>query len=204
MRTIFLFLFSCTMVLAACNGQSVRNVGGACEGCEGLLEYGNKPLSSIDTLPSFAENEPRLLIKGTVYKKDGKTPASDIILYIYHTNRKGIYETRGNETGWAKRHGFIRGWVKTGKDGRYSFFTFRPAAYPDGREPEHIHLTVKEPGTTAYYLDDFLFDDDPKLTVAVRKKQPKRGGDGIVQPVDDDGTLVIERNIILGLNIPGY
>lgn len=121
-------------------------------------------------MPEFQNNEPQLKITGTVLKNDGKTPAENVIIYIYHTNRHGIYETRGNETGWAKRHGFIRGWVKTGKDGKYTFYTFRPAAYPDGSEPEHIHTTVKESDKNEYYLDDYLFDDDPILTQRVRNK----------------------------------
>lgn len=197
----------CFFLFSACKVQSPdasRVVGGGCEGCEGLYEYGNKALRSIDTLPMFYVSKPVLKLEGFVYQQDGKTPAPGVILYIYHTNRNGIYPTRGDEKGWAKRHGFIRGWIKTGEDGRYTFYTFRPAAYPDGSEPEHIHLTVKEPGTIPYYLDDYLFDDDPQLTTAVRRKQPNRGGSGIMQPIKDKEMLVVKRNIILGLNIPDY
>ena len=50
----------------------------------------------------------------------------NVIIYIYHTDQHGIYPTTGNETGWGKRHGFIRSWAKTGKDGKYTFYTFRP------------------------------------------------------------------------------
>lgn len=198
------------VMASACNGQTrdsqqtTRTVGGGCEGCEGLFEYGDKELRATDTLPLFAESEPKLKVTGTVFKKDGTTPAPDVILYIYHTSRRGIYETKGNETGWAKRHGFIRGWVKTGTDGSYAFYTFRPGAYPDGSEPEHIHLTVKEPGTNAYYLDDYVFDDDPLLTAAERKRRPNRGGSGIMTPAVENGLLTVKRDIVLGLHIPGY
>lgn len=179
-------------------------VGGGCEGCEAIFEYGDKKLTPIDTLPEFQSNEPKLRIKGTIFKKDGKTPAENIIIYIYHTNRQGIYETKGNEKGWAKRHGFIRGWVKTRKDGKYTFYTFRPVAYPDGSEPQHIHTTVKEPDKNEYYLDDYLFDDDPILTPNTRNRLNNRGGSGIMKPIEENGMLTIERNIILGKNIPNY
>ena len=192
----------------SCRGQNDRaiskTVGGPCEGCEALLEYGERTLNTVDTLPLFEETEPELKITGTVYQKDGKTPAKDVILYIYHTNREGIYQKKGDEKGWARRHGFIRGWVKTGKSGRYTFYTFRPGSYPDRSEPEHIHLTVKEPGTNEYYLDDFVFDDDPLLKKSDRKNFRNRGGSGIVKPMAKDGMLYVERDIILGKNIPGY
>lgn len=195
-------------IFTSCNAQTKNTtsklVGGGCEGCEAIFEYGNKNLTSIDTLPKFQNNEPKLKITGTVFKKDGKTPAENVIIYIYHTNRNGIYETKGNETGWARRHGFIRGWVKTGKDGKYTFYTFRPAAYPDGSEPEHIHTTVKEPDKNEYYLDDYLFDDDPILTPRTRDRLNNRGGSGIMKPIEENGMLTIERNIILGKNIPNY
>lgn len=199
-----LVLWTCSSCNAQTKNTSTKLVGGGCEGCEAIYEYGDKSLTPIDTLPEFQNNEPKLKIMGTVFKKDSKTPAENVIIYIYHTNRQGIYETKGNETGWAKRHGFIRGWVKTGKDGKYTFYTFRPAAYPDGSEPEHIHTTVKEPDKNEYYLDDYLFDDDPILTQSTRDRLNNRGGSGIMKPIEKNGMLIIERNIILGKNIPNY
>ncbi len=181
-----------------------RPVGGPCEGCEALYEYENSPLDAVDTLPGFETTEPKLKLLGTVFKPDGQTPAPDIILYIYHTNRAGIYETMGTETGWARQHGFIRGWVKTDAKGHYTFYTFRPAPYPNNQEPEHIHLTVKEPGTTAYYLDSFVFDDDPLLTDRERASLDNRGGSGIVHPTLEEGLFVARRDIVLGRNIPDY
>lgn len=194
-------------IWASCHAQTrnaTRLVGGGCEGCEAIYEYGNKRLASIDTLPEFHSNEPKLKITGTVFKQDGKTPAQNVIIYIYHTNRQGIYQTRGDEAGLAKRHGFIRGWIKTGKDGKYTFYTFRPAAYPNRSEPEHIHIIVKEPDKNEYYLDDYFFSDDPLLTTSKRNKLTNRGGSGIMKPTAENGMLTIKRDIILGKNIPNY
>lgn len=192
-----------------CSGQEPKStdrpiVGGPCEGCEAIYEYGSMQLQNIDTLPGFQETKPQLRITGIVYQNDGKTPAQDVILYIYHTNRAGIYETKGDEQGWARLHGFIRGWIKTGEDGRYAFYTFRPAAYPNGQESEHIHLTVKEPDNNEYYMDSFVFDDDPLLTDARRARLSNRGGSGITKPQLQGGMLTIERDLVLGMNIPDY
>ena len=206
-KSIFVLLF--LLSLASCQSQTTKNqpnriVGGPCEGCEGVFEYGNKKLTSSDTLPDFQINEPKIKIEGTVYKKDGKTPEPNVILYIYHTNRKGIYEKKGDEKGWGKRHGFIRGWVETDENGIYAFYTFRPAAYPNGQEPEHIHMTVKEPNYKEYYIDDIMFIDDPKLTKSEKQDLKNRGGSGVVELKTIYGILTAERNVFLGLNIPDY
>ncbi len=198
--SILLLLIS----VAACQAQTSPVVSGPCDGCEALHEYGDKVLAPTDTLPGYHDNEPKLKLHGTVYEKDGRTPAAGVIIYVYHTNRAGAYERTGKETGWDKNHGSIRGWVRTGPDGRYAFHSFRPGAYPRFDEPEHIHMTVKEPNKNAYYLDDVFFEDDPRLTPAYRNKQPQRGGSGIVRPIMSNGVLLVERNIVLGKNIPNY
>lgn len=204
MQKLLIVVFSC-LAFAACKSQtSDRVVGGPCQGCEALLEYGDKPLTAVDTLPKFAETEPKLKLSGTVYQKDGKTPAQNVILYFHQTNRKGIYETKGDEQGWARRHGFIRGWVKTGPDGRYTVYTFRPASYPNTSEPEHIHITVKEPGLVSYYIDSVVFTDDPFLTAEEKAGLNGRGGSGVVTPIKEANMLTVQRDIILGKNIPDY
>lgn len=207
----YILLISCLLfTFSACRAQDRENpktqeiIGGPCQGCEAIFEYGNKELSAVDTLPGFQENKPNLKLTGIVFEKDGKTPAENVILYIYHTNRQGIYEKKGDEKGWAKKHGYIRGWTKTSKDGKYTFLTFRPAAYPNRRAPEHIHITVKEPDKNEYYIEDYLFEDDPLLTTEERKRLKSRGGSGIVLPKMEKGILLVQRDIVLGKNIPDY
>ena len=200
----FIGLLACQAPTQKVEDNPAKKVGGNCEGCEAIYEYGDKKLLPMDTLPAFQENEPRLKIQGTVFQKDGQTPAEDVILYIYHTNRNGIYQAKNDATGWGKKHGMHRGWVKTGKDGQYTFYTFRPVAYPDNREPEHIHITVKEPTKNEYYLDDYVFTDDPLLTSDYQSKMTNRGGSGIVTPIAGDDFLLVKRDLILGKNIPDY
>ncbi|NNF84960.1 MAG: intradiol ring-cleavage dioxygenase [Winogradskyella sp.] len=184
--------------------ETIRQVGGPCEGCEALLEYGDKSLKNTDTVLGFSDNTPQLKLTGTVYHNDGKTPAEDIIIYAYQTNRAGIYTPSKNASGWERRHGKHRTWLRTDKDGKYTIFTFRPGSYPNRLEPEHIHITVKEPNTNAYYIDDFVFDDDPLLTPQRRQQLRNRCGSGISKPQLKDGILTTERDLILGLNIPDY
>ncbi|SHI30056.1 hypothetical protein [Algibacter luteus] len=208
MRRLIHFLIL-VLITTSCESQTKNAktnalVGGPCEGCEAVYEYGNKKLTTTDTLPDFRINEPKLKLTGTIFKNNGKTPAENIILYIYQTNRKGIYPTKGNEKGWAKRHGYIRGWIKTDQSGQYTFYTFRPASYPNSTVPEHIHVTIKEPDKNEYYIDDFVFDDDQFLTEKQRNGLTNRGGSGLVNPILEDNILTVHRDIILGLNIPNY
>jgi len=203
----FLLIAWCTLISTTCQSQdtpSGKLVGGPCQGCEAIFEYGDKILTPVDRLPEFEQTEPKLKLSGTVFEKDGKTPASNVILYIYQTNRGGVYPKKGNEKGWAKRHGYIRGWIKTDNDGKYTFYTFRPGAYPSRRVQEHIHIIVKEADKNEYYIDGFFFDDDPLLTDRIRNNARKRGGSGIFMPIMKRGMLTIERDIILGQNIPDY
>lgn len=202
------------LVPAACSGQNNQAqeaavkqqaavIGGPCEGCEAIYEYGDKKLIPVDTLPDFSKGETPLKITGTILQSDGVTPAAGVIMYVYHTNQEGIYPTRGGERGWGRRHGYLRGWIKTGADGKYTFYTQRPGAYPSRNAPAHIHVTLKEPGKNEYYIDDFLFADDPLLQHQPPGKNPK-GGAGLVTLTKEGGLWVARRDIVLGLNIENY
>lgn len=209
MRKLLLSLLIGGWILPSCQAQSsgqprLRVVGGPCEGCEALLEYGDRVLTSVDTLPGFWEYDNPLTIVGTVYQQDGKTPAAGIIIYAYHTNPAGIYEPRGDQTGWAKQHGYLRGWVQTDSSGQYTFVTSRPGPYPNRTNPEHVHFTVQEAGLIPYYIDNLHFADDARLTEAVRRRLPQRGGNGIASPKLVGEIQVVRRDIVLGLNIPAY
>ncbi|HEX6332754.1 MAG TPA: hypothetical protein VFZ78_00930 [Flavisolibacter sp.] len=185
--------------------QAGGTAGGRCEGCEAIY-LSPIPFAQLnweDTLPDFNEPGPRLVISGVVYKKDG-TPAKDVVIYIYHTNQEGVYLNRHQEKGWAGRHGYIRGWVKSDEAGRYRFYTLRPAPYPGGTALAHIHPILKEPGVNEYWIDEFVFADDPALTPAALKHQQERGGSGVLRPVEKNGILYATRDVYLGKNIPGY
>jgi protocatechuate 3,4-dioxygenase, beta subunit len=212
MRTL---LFPLLFLTASCDAQSTtavsdnaitKTVGGPCEGCEAIYESKTpfETLNEVDTLPVFGEQGPKLVVSGTVYKSDGKTPAPSVVLYVYHTDQAGKYRKTGNETGWATRHGSIRGWMKTNERGEYRFYTLRPAAYSKTGPPAHIHITVKEPDKNEYFIDDFLFDDDPFLTSSDRQRLRNRGGDGILKLKEKDGVFYGERNIVLGKNVTDY
>ncbi len=183
-----------------------KKIGGRCEGCEVIWQspVPFEKLGWTDTLPDYNEQGPKLVISGVVYKADGKTAAKDVIVYIYHTDQGGQYTNKYNEKGWASKHGYIKGWVKTNEKGEYKFYTLKPAPYPATNIPAHIHPVIIEPGKNEYYIDEYLFEGDPFLTASEPKRQELRGGPGIISLEKKEGILYGKRNIILGLNIPGY
>jgi protocatechuate 3,4-dioxygenase beta subunit len=145
-------------------------------------------------------------IVGSVFDARGNR-ASGVIVYAYHTNDRGIYPTIDRFRGLAAyRHGRLRGWAISDTEGRYSFATIRPAGYPGTDLPAHVHMHVIEVGRCTYYIDDILFEDDPRLTTQMRATLIQgRGGSGLTLPeMDSAGVLVVRRDIRLGENIPGY
>lgn len=155
-------------------------------------------LSASIRIASPDEPGERLVLTGTVYQSDGVTPASDILIYAYHTNNEGVYPKRGDETGNGQRHGYLRGWLRTDADGSYRIESIRPMPYPGRSNPAHIHMTIKEPGRDEYWIDSVMFDDDPLLTDAARADLPGLGGSGIIKLTrDDQGTWHGARDIVL-------
>lgn len=198
-KLLFSFLFSTILFPNLAPAQGTL-IGGPCEGCEAIFEYGDQKLSSSDTLPGFQDYEPKLKITGTIYEADGETPAEGVILYVYHTDLEGEYPTRGDEEGWAQRHGYIRGWVQTGADGKYTIYTFKPGSY--SRNPAHIHPTILEPNGDYYWLGSFLFEGDPNITDRQRNSSSPRGGsNGILQLKEEGDLLVGQRDFVLGKNV---
>jgi protocatechuate 3,4-dioxygenase beta subunit len=140
----------------------------------------------------------RLIIDGTIFQPDG-TPAAGVLLYAYHTDGGGVYPKRGDETGNGRRHGYLRGWLRTGIDGRYRIETIKPGSYPSGSEPAHVHMTLRPPGAPERYIDDVVFDGDPMLTPEHRARLQQRGGSGIVRlERDGEGFHRARRDIHLG------
>jgi protocatechuate 3,4-dioxygenase beta subunit len=185
--------------------SSDRNsVGGGCEGCDLMFVEIPSTIRSNVTIVDPAEPGEKLEISGVIYKSDGKTPAPNVILYVYQTAKSGLYEPGSDQTGGVRRHGRIRGWVTTNHKGEYKFETIRPGNYPNGTIPAHIHPTIKESDKNEYHIDDFVFDDDKFVDADYRSRQQLRGGSGILHLKKENGKWIARRDIVLGLNIPNY
>lgn len=139
-----------------------------------------------------------LVMRGHILNQDG-TPAAGVLLYVYHTNAEGVYPRRGDERGNARRHGYLRGWMRSDGEGRYLFRTIRPGLYPGRDSPAHIHATVTRPGRRERWIDSYWFAGDPRITQAKRARRQGRGGPGSIVELrrDADGVWQGQRDIRL-------
>lgn len=124
------------------------------------------------TLSNDADKGEKMLISGTVYDADGKTPVPNALIYLYHTDIEGFYG-RGKD---AHKHGRYRGWMLTDASGRYEFQTIKPAPYPVNRFAAHIHTTLTTKDRKEDSFDSILFEGDKLISAQERQDAGKKGG----------------------------
>ncbi|WP_207435429.1 intradiol ring-cleavage dioxygenase [Sabulibacter ruber] len=157
-----------------------------------------QPLTSTMTMAELQEPGERLVLSGTVYQPDGKTPYQNVVMYAYQTDHTGHYTKKGTETGVQKWHGHLHGWCKTDQNGRYEIRSIRPAPYPSNTMPAHIHAALRPEGKPAVYISDFVFKDDPLVTQQYLATIPDVGGTGIVDiRKNKQNTWTGTRDIVL-------
>ena len=104
----------------------------------------------------------RLVVEGTVYSPDCRTPLAGASVAVWQTNAAGEYGP-GQGTS-AERCCYLAAALRTDQRGRYRFETVRPGHYK-GEErppPAHIHFEVRHP-EAAGVLTELLFEGDPWL-----------------------------------------
>lgn len=141
----------------------------------------------------------RLIVTGTVFSADCRTPLPGALIEVWQANHAGVYDTQtpGNFTEATKFH--LRGMLYTNAKGQYEIETIVPGRYPvppnlPGLEkyagltrPAHIHFRVVEslhvPVTTQLYFkgDPFIAKDPwaghkPSLAIDVSEDGKLRRG----------------------------
>jgi protocatechuate 3,4-dioxygenase beta subunit len=139
-----------------------------------------RDLSAEARIAPVGEPGEAFVVSGTVFAPDGQTPAPGVILYAYQTDAKGYYRP-DEKRGEPPR---LRGWVKTGADGRFELRTIRPAPYPHRSIPAHIHFVAWGPGVPRQEIEELRFDDDPLVTAAARATAAKEGRFAAVRKVE--------------------
>lgn len=157
----FLLLLSASLFLHCQTPQQATKQSQPLPSCQwcGAMDAPAQLSGEIQIAPDEEPGE-RIFLYGTMYQADGKTPASGILVYAYHTNVKGIYEKKGDETGNGRRHGYLRGWMRTDEQGRYAMHSIKPAPYPNITGPAHVHFTLSGPEMEEYWIASTLFEGD--------------------------------------------
>lgn len=90
-----------SLLLTNCNGQRKdlnqrqnQVVGGPFENGDFFYIGMPQQINSVDTSVGWSQKGQKLMITGTIYQSDGKTPAPDVILYYYHTDTKAFMQIK--------------------------------------------------------------------------------------------------------------
>ena len=134
-------------------------------------------VTSIGVIASPNEPGQRLVFTGQVFAPDGVTPATGVIVYAYQTDATGQYHND------ASRIARLHGWAKTDAQGRFEFYTIRPAPYPGRSIAAHIHFHIYGGGYPLQWTDELLFADDPLLTPEQKQTSAALGKFNNIRPV---------------------
>lgn len=113
-------------------------------------------LMTTGRIAPAAEPGAPLTINGRLLNTDG-SPAANAVVFAYQTDRGGLYDVRENGPhSWR-----LRGWVRTGADGRFAFQTIRPGSYPGTKNPPHVHFTAFLPSGERYHAGELQLSMTP-------------------------------------------
>jgi protocatechuate 3,4-dioxygenase beta subunit len=197
-RREFLGAFSISLIsapLLACSAQKAGSAQTVADHSRERLPYtngfGSMPCSKCIAPPTMSpritianDDEPgdRLVMSGTIFQPDGKTPAEAVLLYVYHTDATGYYNK--DDDPYNPR---LRGWMRTGPDGKYEFLTIKAAPYPRRDTPAHIHAQIYSDKIPEYAIDEYWFEGDPLINESQKKKLlTGRGGSGSIVKLTRD------------------
>ena len=113
-------------------------------------------LTSMGRIAPPSEPGSPLIVRGQLLNVDG-SPAANAVVFAYQTDRGGLYDVPGKGPhSWR-----LRGWVKTGADGRFTFETIRPGSYPNSNNPPHVHFTAFLPDGSRYHAGELQLPMTP-------------------------------------------
>ncbi len=131
-------------------------------------------------------NGTSIVLKGYIFKEDGKTPINNALVEIWHCDENEVYDNSSDEYKY-------RGGQKTKADGKYEFKSILPVPYKaDPKDesswrPAHIHMRVSVPNqqdliTQLYfkngkYVDTDKWASDPKAVNRVLTISKKNSGE---------------------------
>jgi catechol 1,2-dioxygenase len=141
-----------------------------------------------------------IVLKGNIFKEDGKNPINNALVEIWHCDENEIYDNSSDDYKY-------RGGQKTKADGKYEFKSILPAPYKADPQdesswrPAHIHMRVSVPNQqdliTQLYFKDGKYVDTDKWS-----SDPKAVNRILTVSKNNSGESEIIFNVIMGKEIP--
>ena len=141
-----------------------------------------------------------IVLKGKIFREDGKTPINNAFVEIWHCDENEVYDNTSDEYKY-------RGGQRTKADGKYEFKSVMPVPYKANPNielswrPAHIHMRVSVPGEqdliTQIYFKDGKYVDTDKWASA-----PQAVNRILTIRKNNAGESEIVFNIIMSKEIP--
>ncbi len=158
----------------------------------------NSPLRT--NLRLVNSNGTPIVLKGYIFKDDGKTPINNALVEIWHCDENEVYDNATDEYKY-------RGGQKTKANGKYEFKSILPVPYKaDPKDeaswrPAHIHMRISVPNqqdliTRLYFKDGKYVDTDKWAS------DPKAVNRILSVPKNNSGESEIVFNVIMSKEIP--
>jgi len=138
----------------------------------------------------------RLRIEGRVLAAGSCEPLAGAVVDVWHASTGGFYYGLEATRPLKPEEYLLRGRIRTGADGRYSFDTILPGNYRVSEtwvRPRHIHYTVSHPScrsltTQLYFEGDPQNASDPMVKSALiipLRRTPGKGGAAAFEGIFD-------------------
>ena len=145
-------------------------------------------------------NGTSIVLKGYIFKEDGKTPIKNALVEIWHCDENEVYDNSSDEYKY-------RGGQKTKADGKYEFKSILPVPYKADQKdesswrPAHIHMRVSVPNqqdliTQLYFKNGKYVDTDKWAS------DPKAVNRILTIAKNNSGESEIIFNVIMSKEIP--
>ena len=135
----------------------------------------------------------RIVVSGRVLEEDGR-PVPNTLVEVWQCNAAGRYpHARDGHDAPLDPNFLGAGRVLTDTEGRYSFLTIRPGAYPwrnnyNAWRPAHVHFSLFGPSFVTRLVTQMYFPGDPLLELdAIHQSIPsERGRQSLISRFDPE------------------